>query len=1006
MSTRMLESDFEIDFTPLPRPAAPPAPDSALREVPGDVEIASADPANRFGRYVRVAFLGRGGMGEVWRAWDLELRRWVALKFPREEDEADLVFLRREAQLVAGLSHPNVAAMYELGMARGRHFIAMEYVDGATLHQAAGDDPRRIVELVRDAALGVAHAHRHGIVHRDLKPGNLLVDRGGRVFVTDFGIARRVSSRSGAPAGTPEYMSPEQLRGQAGGVRTDVYALGVSLYQLLERRLPFHASSHGEIRRLVLEEAPPPLRRADADLAAVVARCLDKNPARRYADAGEFAEALTRWLNAVPARTRFRRRALAAAALLLLAGAAAAAGFHLARERRERARAERSVALVSRVSPMLAEAETYARAGETARAAAKLRQAEAECRAALGRDEMPHARLLLARALAGLGRTDEAIRELDRASGLREARAARGLLLLREYDARAAEQWRANRRRGEPAAADGPELRSLRERVEADLAGAEGDVLFARAELARIRMRWSEAESLLETLLAQEPSHAPARLSLAKIARARGREDRAVELAGEVLQWHRGLAEAHLLRGDIYAFRALRLSGDPRHLELLRALADAERALALQESYEALELRARVHYVSGREEEGLRDLTRALDLRPDWAGGWMERGLLRSPRDPAGAIEDCDRALALDPNSAEAYMIRGIARLTRGEPDRALADFDRAIEVDASHFGAFLHRGRVHSMRGDHDQAIRDFTVSIRKYPRNAPALRSRAQAYQRKGLFSEALADYNRALQVEPNYAVTYLERGYLFLVLGQYSRAEGDYTRALALDPKTVGAWFHRGIVRERLRKLPESLSDFTRAIDLRPDWIEARVRRIGVLALMGRNSAVAEECALVLQLDPRCAPALDHRAEALCQLGVHPAAILDFTAAIALRPGSWMSWSGRGVARLRYGERAAAWEDFAQAAVLNPLAAEPLLGLGDLLWMSRNPRGALPYYAKAVALRPWHGPSRSRLADALIATGHRTQAKAEYREAFRLSAPGGSGRAHVERMLRRLE
>jgi len=170
---------------------------------------AAAQPGNRYGDFVRVELLGDGGMGEVWKAWDRKLRRWVALKFPKCEGAADLEQLRLEAAHAGILSHPNVATIYGAGQANGHHFIAMQYIEGVTLAEYPRRDRRKLIAFVRYAAMGVACAHSHGIIHRDLKPENIMVSRDReQIYVTDFGIARRASSgtRATEVIGTPPYM--------------------------------------------------------------------------------------------------------------------------------------------------------------------------------------------------------------------------------------------------------------------------------------------------------------------------------------------------------------------------------------------------------------------------------------------------------------------------------------------------------------------------------------------------------------------------------------------------------------------------------------------------------------------------------------------------------------------------------------------------------------------------------------------------------------------------------
>ncbi|MBI2900512.1 MAG: protein kinase [Planctomycetes bacterium] len=272
------------------RPA--PAPERKDADVPA---------GERFGKYVRTAKLGEGGMGEVWKAWDTELRRWVALKFLKTTDATEVARFRREAQTAAQLTHPGITAIYEAG----ENFIAMQFVDGKTLSALAPTDPKRIAELARQVAAALQFAHERGIVHRDVKPANVMVDGGGRAYVMDFGLAKSMKvdsslSVSGAIAGTPAYMSPEQAQGKPLDHRTDVYSLGASIYELLCGRAPFRGDSAYEVLKKVVEEEPYPIEilnpRADVDLRTITMKCLEKDPLRRYGTARELAEDLDRCL--------------------------------------------------------------------------------------------------------------------------------------------------------------------------------------------------------------------------------------------------------------------------------------------------------------------------------------------------------------------------------------------------------------------------------------------------------------------------------------------------------------------------------------------------------------------------------------------------------------------------------------------------------------------------------------------------------------------------------------
>ncbi len=255
-------------------------------------------------RYTLIERIGSGGMADVWSADDAMLGRAVALKFLHERYAQDAQFIerfRREAQAAAGLQHPNVVSVYDRGEFEGSNWIAMEYVQGASLKDliARGLTVAESVEIVRQILAGARFAHERGIVHRDLKPHNVLVDAEGRARVTDFGIARAGASeitQTGSVLGTAQYLSPEQAQGFETNATSDLYSVGVILYEALTGRVPFDAETVVAIAlKQVSEQAQPPSRLnpdVSPALDAVVLRALAKSPDARFQSAGEFLAAL------------------------------------------------------------------------------------------------------------------------------------------------------------------------------------------------------------------------------------------------------------------------------------------------------------------------------------------------------------------------------------------------------------------------------------------------------------------------------------------------------------------------------------------------------------------------------------------------------------------------------------------------------------------------------------------------------------------------------------------
>jgi WD40 repeat protein len=275
----------------------------------------------RVGDYELLEEIGRGGMGVVYRARQVSLKRVVALKMILAGEFASPESVRRfrnEAEAAARLRHPNIVTIHEVGEESGQHYFAMELIEGPGLAALVRDGPlpaRRAATYLKAVAEALAHAHNHRVLHRDLKPSNILIDPFDQPRVTDFGLARQLDrgldlTLSGQTVGSPGYMSPEQVLGRHGavGAASDIYSLGAVLYHLLTGRPPFQGDTLHAVLMQVQTVDPVPLRRLNLsvppDLETICHKCLEKDPARRYATAGDLAEELGRFLRDEPIRAR------------------------------------------------------------------------------------------------------------------------------------------------------------------------------------------------------------------------------------------------------------------------------------------------------------------------------------------------------------------------------------------------------------------------------------------------------------------------------------------------------------------------------------------------------------------------------------------------------------------------------------------------------------------------------------------------------------------------------
>jgi len=303
---------------PRPAPAgtarAPVAPTSILvakNVIPPASKSGEPLPVKQLGRYRLEREIGRGAMGVVYLGRDMAINRLVAIKaipLASEFSDAELHEARvrffREAETAGRLNHPNIVTIYDVGEEAGLAYIAMEYLQGQHLSSHASSnqllEPRKVIELIGRTADALGFAHKQQVVHRDIKPANLMFDPNGDILkIMDFGIARITgagSTRTGIVLGTPSFMSPEQLEGRTVTGRSDLFSLGVSLFQLLTGQLPFSADSMTGLMQQIAEAPHPPLRAFRPDLPAcvesVVDRALAKNPESRFDTGAQMAAAL------------------------------------------------------------------------------------------------------------------------------------------------------------------------------------------------------------------------------------------------------------------------------------------------------------------------------------------------------------------------------------------------------------------------------------------------------------------------------------------------------------------------------------------------------------------------------------------------------------------------------------------------------------------------------------------------------------------------------------------
>ena len=846
-------------------PSGPPTPRTAPRLGGGEVTraeepgVASVSARRQvgigFGRYRLINLLGEGGMGVVWKAHDPDLDRRVAIKFlhgDRVADPEQRARFFREARLAARLRHPGIVTVHDVGERDGEVYLCMDFVEGRRLEIPAQIDGPDVlsdtVERLAEVAEAVAYAHRAGVIHRDLKPDNVLVDAAGRPHVTDFGLAKEVGpaaagdslrTAAGMILGTPSYLAPEQAQAAHDRVcpASDVWALGVMLYEALAGRLPFAGVHFTEVLARVVQAEPVPPRRlrpgVPVDLEAVCLKALEKDPARRYPEAGALAAELRRWLAGEPVAVRrpgpvSRLWALAARnrAALLVPGIAlvltvgALGWLGIVRRVTE-----------SRVADYLKSASAAVGSFESQ---VKSVEMSAEARDALAQQTLAAIDVYLigapvsVEALALRGRVrellrdyDGAARDLDRACAFAPDAAAprllRGLFRVRCYQAL----------RGLPGRRVGPDggllarrpetagERELREAGAADLAlakdrlvaGKMQEALLGEAALALYSSREDGARRALQFLdrVPRVPESVESR------AAGDGRPPTFLRMVGADVR----VPAVALLRG-------LALFQEDRLDEALREFDDVVQYWPLDP--DALTWRGDVRAAAAD----------ACGIRADQA---------RARR--AGARADYDEALRLAPRAPGTLMSRGCLWTALGEAEREQG-------------------GTPASM---YEKAIGDFTEALLVLPENPVARFDRGNAWRRlaeslghrpeeaREALNAAIADYTAAIPGMGDLPDGSLNRGDAWLLLGVIERQRGggggssleaavrDFDECVRRDPGWAEALAMSGSARGKLASaaaargedatalLERAEQDFAAALERRPDFREALRNRAAV-------------------------------------------------------------------------------------------------------------------------------------------------------------------------------
>jgi serine/threonine protein kinase/tetratricopeptide (TPR) repeat protein/TolB-like protein len=735
---------------------------SAISPQASSISLTELGPGSQFGpRYRIESEIGEGGMGKVFKAYDIDLDRTVALKLVRPElakDASSLQRFKQELLLASSISHRNVLRIHDLGDVGGLKFISMAYVQGMDLHELIakmGKLPtERVLNIAKQLASALEAAHTEGVVHRDLKPRNVLITVDDHVCVSDFGLAKSLDAettamtRAGEVLGTPRYMSPEQAESKAADHRSDLYSLGVILYEIATGEVPFTGESSLQVMYQHVQQAPKDPRLINPDvpeyLATIILKCLEKDPALRYQSATELLHDLesstppTRIVRLRIAETGYPKWMFAAMAVVLLVGIGLAV-----RPVRER--------VLGHASIITGRKRAASRADDKFIALMPLRldgkdstlnyEAEGILDAISGKlSPMKNVHLASAAAVEKINAGDpvtKIARQLGSkliVQGTMQGAADKIQVTLSLSDAKGRQLWTKD------FSGVRQDLLTIEDQIYNELVTAL-ELKPSDEELAHNAMRPTENVDAYELYLKGR--------DILRGKRDVKRVQSAVDLYEQAIKKDSGFALAYAGLSDA-SLIMYNLNQDATWSQ--KSLSAAQHAQTLNDEI------PEVHFALGN--------------------------VYRATGKTTEAIVEIKRALELAPNSDEGYRRLADAYLGAGKEDDALGSIQQAIDANPYYWLNYNKLGGVYLQLGQNEKAMAAFRRVVELAPDSALGYENLGIANFLAGKWNDAIVAYGKALKIEPSESL-YINLGTAYFYLGHLTDAVTMFQKAVDLNP-----------------------------------------------------------------------------------------------------------------------------------------------------------------------------------------------------------------------------
>lgn len=780
----------------------------------------------KFGKYELIEQLGRGGMAEVYKAYQPGMNRFVAVKVLHGHLAGSEDFVerfKREAQSVGQLRHPNILQVFDFDVEQNIYYMVMEYIEGDTLKayiRQRGALPLgealRLAEFLADA---LDYAHKKQMVHRDIKPANVMfTDKDHKnPVLTDFGIARLLGDAgltvSGAFVGTPAYMSPEAGRGEKVDERADIYSLGIMLYEMLTGKVPFDADTPFAVVMKHVNEPLPSMRgvikNLPPEVELVLLKALAKDPQERFQTSADFKSALQR------AREHLGQ---------LADGDSTSAG---------------DMAGLGEKQTLIDESPTPTSSQSERITTPMIDEKQKSPPWALIGAGVGVVGLILALVFVLLtGGDDKQDSSTDNATSIAAVSEGTETPSLSSTPDDTLPETLTPSTDSTDATTEPPTL-VADEALQALLAEARG--YLENGDL-------DQAIGTLILTLERYPTNAQAYALLGRTYLVAGQLESAMTYLDDAISRDGSISQAYMDRGAVH----LQLRQWEGAIADFTTILDSPPTEAVQ--VEALTQRGFAYTQAGNRAAAITDLNTALALAPNNAGALLNRARLSlADGEIEAAFNDLNRAIENGGVSAEAYFTRGLAFEISGDSASAINDYSTAIEHDPTLVSAYFQRGLLYAAQADHALALDDFTTVITLDPERREVYPLRAAIYVAQADWPKAVDDYSIALQYDPDNLDYRNQRGLARLQAENYDQALRDFNRVLEVDPNNVDALTMRGLAYVLLGDLDTALADVNRAIELAPEGAWAYQTRASIAMSREAYDDAEADAQRALELEP---------------------------------------------------------------------------------------------------------------------------------------------------------